>query len=555
MTGRLQNSSTTLLNIITNRAETIQRPMATMQTPASELPATVKSRGSPGPFTRAPREVRDQIYRFLLSTEYTQHVHSEIKGQGFTNSDDSSDAPTVKYKLSYRFHTSILLTNRQIHHEASHVFYMENLFIRVNTVILTPMRLPNVLGGWREYALPVFSNSTNIQACKRHVMDINMVPESQWPHPREQCTFILACRDLPMLGRTLLLMSTQTEYSFDFLLGTDLQIIIRDDIGIAGEGSVISISKNTMASSQGSPKDLTVDGDRNATICSRANGGGNTRTNGLMGNESSLSAPNLDHSPRVRRLLEPLRALHSIGTPCITAPISQRYKQEIETSLSRERPSFSELSLIVTSVYDDANKTFDAGDFASAIDKTNGALDLMYESLQQLIVRQMMEETPSGIPEFFETCLCMQYKLVKVLARANSKFPKDLTRIRTTQHLAHQVVKMRSPSALPVESGHEKAMDHYLEAEIWEALDQLGEHKGRPRSQALRDVIKMLKRALRHEPENSVWQQELMKRQKEKENAKTIEDVMEMEKAEGAVQSQPRSADGNLLERGEDRID
>lgn len=55
----------------------LQPTMATSSTPSLDPPAATPSIENAGPFMRAPREIRDNIYRFLLSTKHTKEFHGE----------------------------------------------------------------------------------------------------------------------------------------------------------------------------------------------------------------------------------------------------------------------------------------------------------------------------------------------------------------------------------------------------------------------------------------------------------------------------------------------
>ncbi|KAI7089032.1 hypothetical protein KC356_g2721 [Hortaea werneckii] len=68
-----------------------------------------------------PRELRDQIYGYLLHHEYTEHSTCPEHG--------TQDA---RLPCSYKFHTNILAVNRQIRKEATEVL-RSNDFVRVTT--------------------------------------------------------------------------------------------------------------------------------------------------------------------------------------------------------------------------------------------------------------------------------------------------------------------------------------------------------------------------------------------------------------------------------------
>ena len=67
-----------------------------------------------------PRELRDQIYGYLLDSAYTRVARYP---DGFDVTKDSSTPQ------SYKFHTQILAVNRTIHDEAEEYLYKNNVFI------------------------------------------------------------------------------------------------------------------------------------------------------------------------------------------------------------------------------------------------------------------------------------------------------------------------------------------------------------------------------------------------------------------------------------------
>ena len=144
----------------------------------------------------------------------------------------------------------------------------------------------------------------------------------------------------------------------------------------------------------------------------------------------------------------------------------------------------------------------------------------------------------------------MLYTSDVALAEAYLKFPKDVQHVRAAQALLQPMVNIARDDAGHGDA-HECARVQYLAAEAWEALDQLGGHNGRPRSEALRDVIQMLTQALQHEPKNPVFQHELKRRQKEKAAADMMEEVREMEKARVKCRVGSALRAARLHERGE----
>lgn len=67
-----------------------------------------------------PRELRDQIYGYLLDSAYTRVIRPD------DGLDDYDDYYTSQ---AYKFHTNILAVNRAIHDEAEEYLYKNNTFI------------------------------------------------------------------------------------------------------------------------------------------------------------------------------------------------------------------------------------------------------------------------------------------------------------------------------------------------------------------------------------------------------------------------------------------
>ena len=316
-------------------------------------------------------------------------------------------------------------------------------------------------------------------------------------------------------------------YQSDFMLHrTWLCITIGDEVlnSSAYEEPAETLNaatKNAAAYREGPTKNARIAVEKNATPGGEVKCGGEITVNGIMGAKSRLSeSPSHMDIPQVRRLLEPLRALHSIKSSYIDAPISERYREEIQNSLSRARPSIHDLFPILYLAYEEAMRTFRAGCFALAIHKLRGTLDIQYDLSHRYRGNSYtkLATGPFAGVWFQDASERMHYSLTENLARAYLKFPKDLHYVRAAASVAYGIHSVGwDPSP------HEDAMAYYLDVEVWEALDQLGEHNDRLRSQALEDVIWLLSEALHHEPENLMLQQEMKTRQKEKATAKALE--------------------------------
>ncbi|KAL8948630.1 MAG: hypothetical protein Q9222_005195 [Ikaeria aurantiellina] len=76
-------------------------------------------------FLRLPGEIRNPIYRLLLSAR-----HLKLESTGHQDSSTESSG-TGKPERWYNFHTSILRVNHQIYNEAYDIFRYENNFVKV----------------------------------------------------------------------------------------------------------------------------------------------------------------------------------------------------------------------------------------------------------------------------------------------------------------------------------------------------------------------------------------------------------------------------------------
>ncbi|KAM0712048.1 hypothetical protein Q7P37_011142 [Cladosporium fusiforme] len=78
----------------------------------------------PRPNFPLPRELRDQIYGYLLDNQYTRLERT------FHSAADK--APSERGCKTYHFHTNILAVNREIHDEAEKLLYERNIFVVVS---------------------------------------------------------------------------------------------------------------------------------------------------------------------------------------------------------------------------------------------------------------------------------------------------------------------------------------------------------------------------------------------------------------------------------------
>ncbi len=368
------------------------------------------------------------------------------------------------------------------------------------------------------YKMPILSEGTNAQACTRHAMEIDFIPGLRIDHHDRHDHFIFASQDLPMFCKTFLFQDP------DLLLRMELWIIIGDEVSTDGKsvGGKTAAMKNAAAIGEGPIKNPA---ERGGATYEDSMEDGSTMANLIEEAKSTLSEPRIStNSTRVRRLLEPFRALHSIGYSYVDAPISGSYRLEICNSFSRKRPSIHHNYSVACSVFDEAIATFNSRNFALAISKLRSTLD----TLQDFIYINEAEEATTGHPSRVshkEALDKMSYTLWDKLARAHFEFSKELQHVRAAQTLIGFFLDSCDWDRL-WQSGthaHERAMAYYFEAEVREALDQLGEYKGRTRSDTLCDVVDMLEAALEHEPGNTMLERKLDERREEMKEAKMKE--------------------------------
>lgn len=86
--------------------------------------------------------------------------------------------------------------------------------------------------------------------------------------------------------------------------------------------------------------------------------------------------------PRVRKLLEPFRRLHSINDLRIVGPFSDKYKTEMLADVSKPPPRDQEPFARVLATYEKAISRFDSGDFVSSIRELGNTLNELDDAVR-----------------------------------------------------------------------------------------------------------------------------------------------------------------------------
>ena len=428
---------------------------------------------------------------------------------------------------TYLFHTSILFANRQIYHEASNVFYLENLFIRVNSVTTGPFfRIPAFAANG-DYGhllpLPISFRSSKVKACTRHVMEIDLVPCSS--SVSRNLHFILAADELPLLCKRLVRTDALYKGRIGMLQRMELWIIVGDEVLNTptyeeSAECLNAATKNASASRGEGPAKIS----KRAVVGSAYTGeetnlNGIARGSGTTGEKFKLSGPpSLINTPRLRRLLEPLRALHSIGSSYIDAPISEQYREVIHKSLFRARPRSQDLFPILVSAYEEAMTTFRAGCFTLAVQQLRGTLDIWNELIDLYTPNSSTKLATGPFAGFtLQRALgLIRFDLFKSLARAYWADCEGAQRVGAARTLARRIIASYSRKNQWGQEPHEQVMACSL-------LEQLWVYHDRPRSEAPRAVYPAFTKALQYEPTYSTSQQDLKRTQKQKAVAETLE--------------------------------
>lgn len=143
-----------------------------------------------------PIEIRTEVYRNLLSTQYTKHLSV------------SRQLP-IHAKLwpghAYHLEPAILQTSRQVHNEASTVLYHENLFVRVRSTKKNLGRLMNLKG------IHVFLEGRKAETFKHCAMSVNfdrLNTALRIKSQEDEPCYVIASTDLQLLCQSLLIQHT-----------------------------------------------------------------------------------------------------------------------------------------------------------------------------------------------------------------------------------------------------------------------------------------------------------------------------------------------------------
>ena len=347
--------------------------------------------------------------------------------------------------------------------------------------------------------------------------------------------FMLAADDLPLLCRRLLQTDALYRGFIGLLQETGLWIIVGDEVlklptSKKSAECLNAATKNALASINEGPAYISERGVE-VGACTWEETNCNAIARGMRTTEENCrlsGPPSLIDTPRLRRLLEPLRALHSIGSSYIDAPISEPYREVIQTSLFRARPTVHDQFRILLSAYEEAMGTYRAGYSTLAVQQLRGTLDIWNE-VTYLYSRHPSPELVTGTGSFAGFTLAralqdIRYDLFNTLIRAHlAVCEEDVQRKAAARILARRILVSYRWYDQWGQGLYDRALSSCLMAEMWEALDELGVYYGCPRSDFLEVVIATLTKALQRAPTVAKLQQLLTRMQ----NAKAVADFLE----------------------------
>ena len=448
----------------------------------------------PATFLSLPRELRDEVYTYLLSTEYNKHEYGEprfvnhrrplLSMRILTNHAQFS----MRLPYTYHFHTSILYINRQINNEATETFYINNLFVRISCGV---DHIANRYISSVRQIDAKDAEDAKAQKSEHHVMEIDLLSKGEVSDDHRKNKFIVTCNELPALCRSLLSMDTEFQGTLDSIeLRLTISDEVRNDRDRAEDGEATE--------SHGKSKSYPTGGDLSAE-----------------GRVVSMNNKIRLMSPRVRRLLEPLRELHSIRDPQIMGPLTEEYKAEVITDISKHLPSNQDRFDNVLTTFGEAINSFNFGNFYSSISAFRNTLDELNDAkhLHRGIVHTKFTTGP-----YAGFIIWVAYKKLRItvwtnLVRAYLKIGDIDTAEKWLLCVFRVFIHERWDFWTMAPGEHDFATVFHLESQIQEERERMGHSVCR--LYHLPTTIVALKEKLRREPGNSLLAQRLRKRRLE----------------------------------------
>lgn len=270
------------------------------------------------PFMKLPAELRDIIYRYLLSPEY-----SKVKVKGFRGCTSGSTYLALGITISAQteltqfyereYHTQILRTSKEIFREAGNVFFQRNLFVTFNNFFQME---------WAEENLPILTRGEKAVQFAGRTTEITLRERWQPKSQHRLFSLTLLAEDLPILVTEVL---ENVE---------NLRYLVLD----------VKISENL----------------------------GSSQANREPGVEEDFPNQSI-----IKRLLDPLCGFRGIQSVHSTGPIPERYKARIASELVKRRPTLERRAIALCNTVQEANEIARSGKYAPALSKYRASLALI----------------------------------------------------------------------------------------------------------------------------------------------------------------------------------
>lgn len=141
-----------------------------------------------------PRELRDQIFGYLLRHEWTRDGPSRVGSQQHLSADSDEYAKAHTLAYGFHFHTSILAVNREINKEASQVLYS-------NHFVIVSHQWPRIATAKYIHDLPIITEDPRrVKAFTKHVLRVHIrAPTKLLGKNAKIQSFVMVADDLPIL--------------------------------------------------------------------------------------------------------------------------------------------------------------------------------------------------------------------------------------------------------------------------------------------------------------------------------------------------------------------
>ena len=478
------------------------------QTPHLVQSATKSSIATSIPFLTLPREVRDIIYRYLLSTKYTKYVSTYARDE-------------------YCFHPLILRASRQIEREASHILYNENSLVRVSMCDLhfwvNPLdhrgARPDNIGTFCGHRISILAAFQQAHKFRRHIMEFTML-QGYTPSDLFNLTensIIIAGEDLPKFCHILLEIHAhwqgwlgQRTLAIEFFSERAAAIAVpyeRNDAMIGGEGF---LRGNRSIETTTSTKDHGLNHGGMPIVCKEPIGNVSLTPDQAInpGEQANSIVP----SRRVLKLLEALHTLHSLHYAWVRGPIGNDHKTALLLSMGGPPPSDLEMFNILLRKFEDAMITYDAGDQEAGLIKLELTDDTITDQMSTRNEDWAGDTViPRGGPYAGYTVRNAQRDIqVQVWTKMAWMYLEiGGHHVCAARILAHLIIEgPGDPSNywdLP-SVGNKAAMAFYLGAQACDAEGKLGY---RPRVRCLREAVDYLRLGLLHEIDDLMLRKEM----------------------------------------------